>query len=124
MHNNYHSYLYYYRINHFGVQLSTEQEVRKLLYMKKQVSQGIARKHPLVIEVRRQDAGRIFLWFALPTSGFSFESVLIPKLPTAPSQVANQTLKHIWQASLLGWASGSYSYIKLSKAPKLTRRDQ
>lgn len=36
------------------------------------------------IEIRHQDAGRIFLWFALPTSGFSFERVLIPKLPIAP----------------------------------------
>lgn len=52
--------------------------------MKRQVSQGIARKPPWVIERRHQVAGRIFLWFALPTSGFSFERVLIPKLPTAP----------------------------------------
>lgn len=27
---------------------------------------------------------RIFLWFALPTSGFSFERVLVCKLPTGP----------------------------------------
>lgn len=52
--------------------------------MKKQVSQGIARKRPCVTEIRHQDAVRIFLWFALPASGFSLECVLIPKLPTAP----------------------------------------
>lgn len=52
--------------------------------MKRQVSQGTARKRPWVSEKRHQDACRIFLWFALPTSGFSFEHVLIPKLPTAP----------------------------------------
>lgn len=64
--------------------------------MKKQVSQGIARKRPWVIEIRHQDAGRIFLWFALPTSGFSFEHVLTLSFLQPPSQVANQTLKHIW----------------------------
>lgn len=52
--------------------------------MKRQVSQGTARKCPWVIQIRHQEAGRIFLWFALPTSYFSFERVLIPKLPTAP----------------------------------------
>ena len=57
--------------------------------MKRQVSQGTARKCPWVIERRHQVAGRIFLWFALPTSGFSCERVLIPKLPAAPFSSSN-----------------------------------
>ena len=64
--------------------------------MKRQVSQGTARKRPWVIEQRHQVAGRIFLWFALPTSGFSCERVLIPSFLQPPSRGAAQTLKHIW----------------------------
>lgn len=48
VHNDDHTYLCYYHINHLCLELGLEQEVRKLLYMKRQVSQGIARKCPWV----------------------------------------------------------------------------
>lgn len=70
------------------MKLTTEREVRRLLHLKRQVSQEVS----MGLEIRHQDAGRIFLWFALLISSFSFDRVLTPK---PPSQVANQVLKHM-----------------------------
>lgn len=65
-------------------------------------------------------AGRIFLWFALLTSGASFECVLVSKVPTGRPLCTVRKQSEIMVLSL-SWAIGPHSYMMmLSKAHKTT----
>lgn len=64
-------------------------------------------------------AGRIFLWFALLSSGTSFECMLVSKVPTGRPLCTVRKQSEIMVSSLR-WAIGPHSYMMLSKAHKAT----